>query len=179
MAVEVNIDAGGIVGGGGTEARGALVGELGAHVVLGGLGLGLRGGAGAVICTVAFVVTGPAAAVPLEFKVPVEVSASIVARGAAVVLIGVLAPREPGLGLFAAVGVGVEHQVDFVMVQNPGRVGVGAIVVHQVFGKAGCQLGGGVFTGVDRTGDEKLGLGAGDGRVGQTQDHHVVAPQAG
>ncbi len=177
--VQINIDAGGVEGGGIIEAGAALVGELSTHVILGGLGLGLRGGAGASIRAVAFVAAGSTAAVPLERKVSVEVSASIVACGAAVILVGVLTPREPGFSLFAAVGVGVEHQVDLVMVQNPGRVGVGAIVVHQVFGETGCQFGGGVFTGVDRTGHEQLGLGAGDGRVGQTQDHHVIAPQAG
>ena len=141
----------------------ALVGEDKPHVVLDGLDLRLRGGGGASIVFVAWVATRSVAAAPLVIKVSVEIRTSIVARGATVILIGVLAPLESGFRLLAAVGIGVEHQVDLVMVQNPGCVGVNAIVVYQVLSKKQTQRSSGIFIGMDRSGGKELRFVTGDG----------------
>ena len=143
--------------------RAAAVGPQAAHIGFDRLRLGLGAGARAAVGEVALVAAGAlaAGAVPAEAEVAVQVGAAGVGVGA-VVVVGVLAPRQAGLGLLAAVGVGVQHQVHFVVVEDPGGVGIGAIAVDQPARELQHQRRGGVFARMDRAVDEQLGLGAGE-----------------
>ena len=176
--MQVQVDTGGVnrrrVG----ESRATLIGEDRPQVVLDGLGFRLRSRARPTVGFITGAAAGTAAAAPLEIEIAVEIGAAAAAGRAAVVLIRILAPRQTCLGLFAAIGIGLQHQVDFLIVQNPGDIRVHVVVGNQVFGKTRRQLSRCIFTRVDGRGDEKLRLGSGDGRVGQHQDVHVVAAQA-
>ncbi len=173
--MDVHKDAGGCAGRGRAQVVRALVGELGAHIILDGLGFWLRGCAGTVIGIVARVAAGPAAATPLKRKVAVEVCPTVVRAERAIVFVGVLAPHQSCLGLFAPVRIGLQQQMNLVMVQQPGHVGVPVILCHQILGKARAQLGRGIFASVDRGHDEQFGLGTRDGHMRQAQHLQVVA----
>lgn len=93
---------------------------------------------------------GSTAAAPVESKIAVEVGSTGITVGAAVILVRVFTPQKTGLGLLATVRVGLQHQVDFMIVQKPGCIRVNTIAVHQIFGQAGRQLSCSVFTTMDR-----------------------------
>ena len=137
----------------------AAVRPQAAHIGLHGLRLGFGAGAGAAVGQRA----GAAAAalavgdVPAVAEVAVQVDAARVAVGA-VVVVGVLAPREARFGALAAVGVGVQHQVQLVVVEHPGGVGVDAVPVDELARELQHQRRGGVLAGVDGAVDEELGL---------------------
>ena len=52
-----------------------------------------------------------------------------------VVFVGVFSPRQPGLGVLATVRVGEQQEVDFVLVEQPRRVGINAVIGDEVFGE--------------------------------------------
>jgi len=61
----------------------------------------------------------------------------------------------------------------FVMVKHPGRIGIAAIVIEHIFGKAKVEFRRGVFTRMDRGHHVENRLGAADRRIGQLQQAHV------
>ena len=121
-------------------------------------GLGFRsaarpaGGRGALRTAAAL----SARVVPLQREVAVQVHAPGVGVGADPV-VGVFAPRQPGVGALAAVGVGVQQLADSVVVDGPGRVGVAAVVVDAPAGEFERQRRSGVFAGMDGGVDQQLG----------------------
>ena len=119
--------------------------------------------------------------VPVEWKIAVEIGADAVRAAAAVGVVDVLAPGQPGFGFFAAVGISLQHQIERVVVHQPCGFGVGAVTVDQPFGIAGEQFGWRVFARVDRTEQHHRRFVRPQcigGRVGQPQHLHVVAARA-
>ncbi len=149
VAVNVHINAGGSDWRSGVQGGVSEVGVVGEDVILYGLRLRFRSGGGATIGLITLAAAGATAAAPFKLEVTVQVSAPIGGGGAAIVLVGVFAPGEAGFGLFTAVRVCVQHQMNLVIVHQPGGVGIHAIVVDQVLGKAGHQFGGGIFAGMN------------------------------
>ncbi len=72
----------------------------------------------------------------------------------------------------------MQHQVHFVVVQDPGCVGVAAVAVHQPTRKFQHQGRGRIFPRMNGRVDKQLGFAARHGGVGQLQHLHVVAPSA-
>ena len=84
-------------------------------------------------------------------------------EAAAAVVVVFLRQRVAGLGLLAAVGVGVEQDVDLVLVEQPGGVGVDAVGREQLLGEASGRLGGASTRGRGSPPDQaSVRLGAGD-----------------
>ncbi len=172
--MDVEEDAGRVVGRGGHEVRGTLVGEDRPQVALDRLDLGFGVRRRSAEGRVAGRRARAAAAPPLEGVVAVEVDAAVGRVGAEVV-VDVLAPGESGLRLLAAVGVRLQQQVNLVVVEQPGGVGVAAVAGDELLGEAGGELGRRVLAGVDRGGREQLRLRTRDVGVGESQDPQVVA----
>ncbi len=65
-----------------------------------------------------------------------------------------------------------------VMIQHPSGIGIAAIAVQQVLGKAQIELRRGVFTGMDRGHDKQDRLWPGDSTIGDLEhpDVGAVAP---
>ena len=158
----------------------ALVGEQRGHLRLDGLGLGFGDPGGAAVNLVTGVVAGTAAA-PLKTAVAVEIRAKLVPqRGrivtrAAVGVVDVLALVIAGLGHLAAIGVGLRHDHHFKVVEQPGDIGVEAVLADQILGETRGDLGRGVLASVDGGHQKENGLGTGLRFVGQHQDIQVVA----
>ena len=172
--MQVYVDAGGVFRRGHVERVAALVRKNRGHVVLNGLSLRLGSGAWSAVGFGALAAAGAAAAVPFKLKITVQVSPTVRAGRAAVVFIGVLAPLRAALCLFASIRVGREHDVDFVVIQQPVHVRVGFVIFYQIASKTGSQLGRGIFPGVDGSGNEQFGLIPSDGLVGKAQDEHII-----
>ncbi len=174
VAVNVEVHAGGVRRSGVAEVGAALVGEDGPQVVLNRLHfrLGSRACPAKGLATLA--AAGTAAAAPLELEVTIQVRPARVRVGA-VVVVCIFAPKLARFGHLAPIGIGVQQQMDFVIIQQPGYIRVAVVIVHQVFGEARHQLGGGVFSRVNGGIDEHDRLRPGDSAIGQAQDHHVVA----
>ena len=156
--------------------RPSRVGEQALHIRRNGLRLRFRGRLGAVKVPIAGLIAGADGA-PLKAEISIEINAR--PRIGTVGRIVILTPKDSLLRPFAPIRIGVQHQVDFMLVQQPGGVGVDSIIINHLFGKAGGQFGRGIFARVERTGDEQLWLRPRDGRVGQFQYHQVGAAHVG
>ena len=146
------------------------------HVVRRGAGLGFRPGGRASI-RVRAGAAARARSTPVRGVVAVDVhtrAPPVPGRGV-VVRVGVLAPGRVGaLREFAGIRVALQQQMHFVTVEQPGGVGVAAVVRHEALPEARHRGGGGVVPGVDGPLDKELGLGAADGAVGEHEDMNVV-----
>ncbi len=172
----------------GEQATGAVAiviagaGNVGDEVV--GLGFRLRR-----LATVGFVadVTAGATAVrdvPVEREIAVEVDAVTVgvdvrvAVAIAADLIVVLAPQDALLGHLAAVGVGLQHEVEIVVVDQPRRLGIAPVALDQPFGEARVDFGRWILARVDRAEHDHLravGVGGQRREIGEVDRAHLVA----
>ena len=113
---------------------------------------------------------------PMEREIAIQIDT----RGIAATCrdrVGVLAPGQPGFSFLAAIRIGLQDQVEVLVIDQPGGFGIATVVVEQPFGEVCGDFGRGVFARMDRIGDDHVRL-VGDrrvgGRVADAQDAHRI-----
>jgi len=136
IAVQVDVNTGGILRGRSAEAIFALVREEGEHHILDRIHFWLRSCNWTAEDFTTLVTTRATTATPVEIEIAVQICTSVYARWSAVIFISVFTPFSPNFSFFSAVRVSQEHNIDLVIIQQPVHIGICVVILDEVSSEA-------------------------------------------